>query len=69
VVGVLQGATELVPVSDAAIIAALFAAITAVGTVHFLTRYFRSRNLVPFGIYCLAFGAFMAVFTLVAGSP
>jgi undecaprenyl-diphosphatase len=52
-----------------AVIAAGFAAVTAVITVHFLTRYFRSRNLVPFGIYCLLFGAFMAVFALVAGAP
>ena len=56
-------------VRGAAVIAAVFAAITAVGTVHFLTRYFRSRNLVPFGIYCILFGAFMVVFTAVAGTP
>jgi hypothetical protein len=27
------------------------------------------RNLVPFGIYGLLFGAFMVAFTLVAGAP
>jgi undecaprenyl-diphosphatase len=56
-------------VRGAAVIAAVFAAITAIGTVHFLTRYFRSRNLIPFGIYCLLFGAFMVVFTIVARAP
>ena len=56
-------------VRGAAVIAAVFAAITAVITVHFLTRYFRNRNLVPFGIYCILFGAFMVVFTAVAGTP
>ena len=56
-------------VRSAAIIAAICAAITAVITVHFLTRYFKSRNMIPFGLYCLAFGAFMVLFTLVAGAP
>jgi undecaprenyl-diphosphatase len=56
-------------VRGAALIAAVFAAITAVVTVHFLTRYFRQRNLVPFGIYCILFGAFMVVFTALAGTP
>ncbi len=52
-----------------ALIAAVFAAITAVVTVHFLTKYFKSRNLIPFGIYCILFGAIMTVFTLIAGAP
>ncbi|MGB9183156.1 MAG: undecaprenyl-diphosphate phosphatase [Solirubrobacteraceae bacterium] len=56
-------------VRGAAVIAAVFAAITAVITVHFLTKYFKNRNLIPFGIYCILFGAFMTVFTLVAGAP
>jgi len=56
-------------VRGAAVIAAVCAAITAVITVRFLTRYFEKRNLVPFGIYCLAFGAFMVAFTLIAGAP
>jgi undecaprenyl-diphosphatase len=42
-----------------AVIAAVFAAVTAVFTVHFLTRYFRRGNLIPFGIYCVLFGAAM----------
>jgi undecaprenyl-diphosphatase len=52
-----------------AFLAAAVAAVVAVGSVHFLTRYFRNRNLVPFGIYCLGFGAFMLVFWLVFGTP
>jgi len=42
-----------------AVLAAVAAAITAVFTVHFLTRYFRRGNLRPFGIYCILFGAAM----------
>jgi undecaprenyl-diphosphatase len=49
-------------VRSAAVIAALFAAGTAVVTVHFLTRYFKTRNLTPFGIYCLLFGAAMVIY-------
>ncbi len=53
----------------AAIVAAVFAAVTAILTVHFLTRYFRRGNLRPFGIYCIVFGIFMVLFTLIAGAP
>ena len=50
-------------VRGAALIAAAFAAVTAVLTVHFLTRYFKSRNLMPFGLYCILFGIVMIVYT------
>ncbi|HWE12842.1 MAG TPA: undecaprenyl-diphosphate phosphatase [Solirubrobacteraceae bacterium] len=56
-------------VRGAAFIAAIFAAITAVGTVHFLTRYFRRGNLRPFGVYCILFGIFMVLFSLIVGAP
>jgi undecaprenyl-diphosphatase len=56
-------------IRQAAIIAAISAAITAIITVHFLTRYFKTRTLTPFAIYCLAFGAFMILFTTVVGTP
>ncbi len=49
-------------IRGAALIAAVFAAVTAVGTVHFLTRFFKTRNLTPFGIYCLVFGAAMVIY-------
>ncbi|HWC86540.1 MAG TPA: undecaprenyl-diphosphate phosphatase [Solirubrobacteraceae bacterium] len=52
-------------VRKAAIIAAVCAAIAGVFTVHFLTRYFRTRNLIPFGIYCLLFGGAMVIYTAV----
>ncbi len=56
-------------VRGAAVVAAVFAAVTAVITVHFLTRYFKTRNLRPFGIYCILFGIFMLLFTAIAGTP
>jgi undecaprenyl-diphosphatase len=49
-------------VRGAAVLAAVFAAVTAIITVHFLTRYFKTRNLTPFGIYCLVFGAAMVIY-------
>ena len=56
-------------IRGAAVLAAVVAAITAVGTVHFLTRYFRRGNLRPFGVYCILFGIFMVLFTLIVGAP
>jgi undecaprenyl-diphosphatase len=46
----------------AAIVAAACAAVTAVFTVHFLTRYFRTRTLTPFALYCLLFGVAMIIY-------
>jgi undecaprenyl-diphosphatase len=45
-----------------AVIAAVAAAITAVITVHYLLRYFRTNNLNPFGIYCILFGIAMVIY-------
>ena len=45
-----------------AVLAALVAAVVAVFTVHFLTRYFRRGNLIPFGIYCVLFGIAMVIY-------
>jgi undecaprenyl-diphosphatase len=45
-----------------AVIAAIAAAVTAVFCVHFLMRYFKTRNLVPFGIYCVLFGGAMIIY-------
>ncbi|MBV9337882.1 MAG: undecaprenyl-diphosphate phosphatase, partial [Solirubrobacterales bacterium] len=45
-----------------AVVAAIAAAITAVFTVHFLMRYFKTNNLNPFGIYCILFGVAMVVY-------
>jgi undecaprenyl-diphosphatase len=52
-------------VRRAALIAAIAAAVAAVITVHFLLRYFRRNNLIPFGIYCLLFGTAMIFYTSV----
>ncbi len=46
-----------------ALIAAGSAAVASVAATAFLVRYFRNRNLIPFGIYCLAFGGFMILYT------
>jgi undecaprenyl-diphosphatase len=45
-----------------AVIAAVAAAITAIITVHYLMRYFKTRTLTPFGIYCIVFGAAMVIY-------
>jgi undecaprenyl-diphosphatase len=45
-----------------ALLAAAVAAVTAVFTVHFLTRYFRRGNLNPFAAYCVMFGVAMVIY-------
>jgi undecaprenyl-diphosphatase len=49
-------------IRGAAVLAAVVAAVAAVLTVHFLTRYFKTRNMTPFGIYCVVFGAAMIAY-------
>ncbi len=56
-------------VRQAALIAAIAAAITAIICVHYLTGYFKTRTLKPFAIYCLVFGAFMVVYCAAVGAP
>jgi undecaprenyl-diphosphatase len=46
-----------------AIIAAVCAAVAGYVSVAFLLRYFKTRNLTPFGIYCLLFGLAMVLYT------
>jgi len=46
-----------------AVVACAVAAVTAVFTVAFLVRYFKTRTLIPFGVYCLAFGLAMVIYT------
>ena len=60
--GDLTGPLGAHGIRGAAVIAAVCAAATAVVTVHFLTRYFRSRNLTPFGLYCVLFGVAMVIY-------
>ncbi len=49
-------------VRGAAVIAAVAAALTGIATVHFLTRWFKTRNLKPFGLYCVVFGLAMVIY-------
>ena len=46
-----------------ALVACITAAITAVFTVSFLVRWFKTRTLVPFAIYGLVFGGAMVIYT------
>ena len=48
-----------------ALVACICAAGAAVFSVAFLMQYFKTRTLRPFGVYCLLFGAAMAVYTAV----
>jgi undecaprenyl-diphosphatase len=48
-----------------ALVASLCAAATAYVSVRFLMRYFETRTLIPFAIWCLGFGAFCTVYFFV----
>jgi undecaprenyl-diphosphatase len=52
-------------VRSQALVAALCSAVTAIVAVRFLVGYFKTKTLTPFGLYCLAFGTAMAVYTTV----
>jgi undecaprenyl-diphosphatase len=47
-----------------ALLAAVVAGVTAVFTVHFLTRFFKRGNLNPFAIYCVVFGLAMVIYNV-----
>ncbi len=61
-VGDLTGPHGAGGVRSAAVVAAVSAAVTAIVTVHFLTRYFKTRTLTPFAVYCVLFGAAMVIY-------
>jgi undecaprenyl-diphosphatase len=44
------------------LVGSIAAAVAAFVSVRFLVRYFKSRNLIPFAIYCLAFGGFCLIY-------
>jgi undecaprenyl-diphosphatase len=46
-----------------ALVACAVAAVVAVFTVAFLVRYFKTRTLIPFAVYCLLFGLAMVIYT------
>lgn len=48
------------------LVGGVVAGFAAYFSVKFLDRYFKTRNLLPFTIYCLLFGAFMIAFSLVS---
>ncbi len=48
-----------------ALVAMVITGVTALISVRYLMRYFKTRTLTPFGIYCLAFGTFMAIYIAV----
>lgn len=48
-----------------AVVAAVAAGIAAFFTVAFLVRWFKTRTLTPFAIYCLLFGVAMIIYTAV----
>ena len=62
--GDLTGPLGAHGVRGAALLAAVASAITAIISVHFLTRWFKTKTLKPFGIYCIVFGAAMVVYNL-----
>lgn len=43
----------------------IVAGLASYASVRFLTRYFKSRTLTPFGIYCLVAGVFFVVHSLI----
>jgi undecaprenyl-diphosphatase len=45
-----------------ALVASLCAALTAWLSVRFLMRYFETRTLIPFAVWCLGFGAFCTIY-------
>jgi undecaprenyl-diphosphatase len=46
-----------------ALVACAVAAVTAVFTVAYLVRYFKTKTLIPFALYCLLFGLAMVIYT------
>ena len=46
-----------------ALVGCIAAAVTAVFTVTFLVKDFKTRTLIPFAIYCLVFGGIMVIYT------
>ncbi|MFL5926173.1 MAG: undecaprenyl-diphosphate phosphatase [Gaiellaceae bacterium] len=48
-----------------ALVASLCSAASAYLAVRFLMRYFETRTLIPFGVWCVLFGAFCSVYFFV----
>jgi undecaprenyl-diphosphatase len=54
--------SSLAPLRTAIIAGAICAAITAYLSVKFLMRYFQTKTLTPFAIYCVAAGVILSVY-------
>jgi undecaprenyl-diphosphatase len=48
-----------------AILGAVCAAVASFLSVRFLVNYFKTKSLTPFAVYCVVFGAFMAIYASV----
>ncbi|HEY4160789.1 MAG TPA: undecaprenyl-diphosphate phosphatase [Candidatus Saccharimonadales bacterium] len=51
------------------LVGSLLAGIGAYLSVRYLDRYFRGRSLRPFGWYCIGFGVFMLLVSIIRGAP
>jgi len=51
------------------LVGSLLAGIAAYLSVRYLDKYFRSRSLRPFGVYCISFGVFMLLVGIIRGAP
>jgi undecaprenyl-diphosphatase len=67
--GVFKISDLLGPLGDGirlqSLVAAACAAVAAIVCVAFLVRWFKTRTLVPFGVYCVLFGIAMVVYLAV----
>jgi len=50
------------------LVGSLLAGIGAYLSVRYLDKYFRGKSLRPFGWYCIGFGAFMLLFSIIHGA-
>jgi undecaprenyl-diphosphatase len=46
------------------LVGSVVAALASYASVRFLTQYFKSKTLTPFGVYCLVAGVFFILFTV-----
>ncbi len=50
------------------LVGGIVAGLAAYVTVRYLDKYFRTRSLRPFGLYCIGFGVFMLLLTILRGA-
>ena len=56
------------PIRGQILAGSLVAGIAAYFSVRFLDKYFKDRSLRPFGIYCIAFGLFVLLVSIIRGA-